>query len=144
MINSREKGKRGERQARDYWRNTIGVSTARRGVQYQGGRDSPDLAGIPRFHAEVKVGGQVPKWIYSALLQSEHDSGGEKLPVVQCRRDRENWVFILPEYVFKELVNSYLWGGDPDAVGDNEGILGRCTSESGSTEIQGVQGGSDV
>jgi hypothetical protein len=115
MINSREKGKRGERQARDYWRNVVGVSTAHRGVQYKGGGDSPDLAGIPCFHTEVKVGSQVPKWIYRAIAQSQNDSKDNgRHPIVQCKRDRGEWLFILPENVFTELVNHYLWGGDDE------------------------------
>lgn len=116
MTNSREKGKRGERQARDYWREHIGVQSARRGQQYKGGGDSGDLAGIPIFHPEVKVGKQVPKWIYKSLNQCENDCHGDGLPIVQCKRDREEWVFILPDYVFEELVNYYLWG-KKDGVG---------------------------
>ena len=106
---SREKGKRGERQARDWWRRNIRLPDVTRGQQFRGGRDSPDLAGIPIFHAEVKVGRKTPN-VYSAISQCKDDCRDGFLPVVQLRRDREDWLFVCPEETFKELVNYYLWG----------------------------------
>ena len=49
----RDKGKRGERMHAKVLRE-LGFSDARRGVQYAGGPDSPDVVGIPGAHAEVK------------------------------------------------------------------------------------------
>ena len=54
-MNSREKGKRGERQWRDELRaNGYG---ARRGQQFSGSAESPDVVceGLPWIHFEVKA-----------------------------------------------------------------------------------------
>lgn len=57
MTNSRQKGKVGERQAAAYLRS-LGFTSAHRGVQYQGGTDSPDIVcdELPGVHIEVKFG----------------------------------------------------------------------------------------
>lgn len=49
----RDKGKRGELKHRDVLRK-LGFTDAHRGVQYAGGKDSPDVVGIPGVHHEVK------------------------------------------------------------------------------------------
>ena len=52
-MNSRDKGKRGERMLAEELRNA--GYEAHRGVQYQGGRDSPDVeTNIPNVHIECK------------------------------------------------------------------------------------------
>jgi Holliday junction resolvase len=55
LIDSRQKGKRGEREAAKYLRS-LGFTSARRGVQYCGGCDSPDVVcnELPGVHIEVK------------------------------------------------------------------------------------------
>jgi hypothetical protein len=54
-MNSRAKGKRGELEWSAYLRDHLGCTGARRGQQYAGGPDSPDVVGgIPGTHAEVK------------------------------------------------------------------------------------------
>ena len=50
-MNSRDKGKRGERMAAKKFREH-GFDT-RRGVQYQGGPDSPDVVGPEGLHIEA-------------------------------------------------------------------------------------------
>lgn len=106
---SREKGKRGERQARDWWRDNLQIAGVHRNQQYKGGGDSADLGGIPLFHTEVKVGRRTPD-IYAAVHQCESDCPPEKLPIVQLRKDREQWLFVLPESTFREVADVYLWG----------------------------------
>ena len=49
---SRDKGKRGEREVAEFLRDH-GIP-ARRGVQYAGGADSPDVIGFEGVHIEVK------------------------------------------------------------------------------------------
>ena len=52
--NSRDKGARGERELAAELHRLFGV-TARRGVQYQGGTDSPDVVSdFDEIHFEVK------------------------------------------------------------------------------------------
>ena len=52
MTNSREKGKRGERELAAKLREH--GYDCRRGVQYQGGPDSPDVIGLPHAPKEIR------------------------------------------------------------------------------------------
>ncbi len=104
---SRDKGKRGERQARDWWREKLGLSNVHRGVQFQGGPDSPDIGGTLKFHAEVKVGRTTPP-VYAAIAQCENDCPHNKFPLVQMKRDREQWLFVMPEETFIHVMIRYM------------------------------------
>ena len=96
MVNSCQKGKRGEREARDVLNSVFGTN-CRRGQQFCGGHDSPDIAGfIPGIHIEVK---NVEKLRLSdAIEQSEADSdieGGE-IPTVMWKKPRtKDWYLIV-------------------------------------------------
>lgn len=89
MTNSRAKGARGERQAAAAVASHLHC-TAARGVQYQGGKDSPDiqtdLAGI---HFEVKrcERGCVHSW----MEQSQRDAG-RNIPTVLHRKNNTEWL----------------------------------------------------
>jgi Holliday junction resolvase len=88
----REKGKRGERLAAKAL-SDLGFP-ARRGVQFQGGPQSPDiLAKIAGVHWEVKFveREQVRSWV----AQAKEDSGG-KVPVVLHKRSRGEWLLTIP------------------------------------------------
>jgi hypothetical protein len=52
-MNSRAKGKRGELEFKDFAKE-CGFEEARRGQQFSGLGDSPDVVGIPGLHVEVK------------------------------------------------------------------------------------------
>lgn len=89
----RERGKRGERDAARALQEVLGVS-ARRGVQYTGGQDSPDIAtSIPGVHWEVKFveREQVRAW----MAQAEQDARG-LVPVLLHRKSRAPWLVTLP------------------------------------------------
>ena len=91
-MNSRQKGKRGELEFAAYLK--LAGYEARRGQQFSGGKDSPDVVtNIPGVHFEVKRvdSGASP---YAWLEQAELDSG-EKIPVVAHRRNRKNWIAII-------------------------------------------------
>lgn len=89
---SRDKGKRGERELAGILRG-YGFD-AKRGVQYHGGPDSPDVTGLPGVHIEVKRTEKLS--LYDALAQSRADSGPEEMPVVIHRRNDCEWVVIQP------------------------------------------------
>lgn len=93
MVNSRQKGKRGELEAVGLLKSH-GFS-ARRGVQYQGGTDSPDIVSsdLPNVHFEVKrvQAGNLYKW----MEQAEHDAGEGKMPVVLHKRNGLIWMAIM-------------------------------------------------
>ena len=100
---SREKGKRGERQVAALFRE-YGFD-AKRGQQYHGGPDSPDVVGVPGLHIEVKRTERLN--LYDALAQAKRDAG-EDLPVVIHRRNDSEWVVILSFADFMKLYREWL------------------------------------
>ena len=99
-INSREKGKCGEREACRFLA-TLGWS-AKRGQQYAGGTDSPDVIhDIPGVHLEVK---RVERLNLSQAMAQARRDAGPKTPVVMHRRNGEDWLVTVPAEVFFNLV----------------------------------------
>jgi len=89
---SRRKGKRGELEAAAQLRRLFRVE-ARRGRQYQGTDQSPDvLADIPGVHFEVKRVEALR--LYSAIEQAVADAS-ENIPVVLHRANQKPWVAIV-------------------------------------------------
>jgi len=86
---SRNKGKRGERELAKELQRILGID-AKRGVQYQGSPDSPDVVtSIDGLHFECK---RVEKLqLYPSLEQAASDSG-DAIPVLAHRRNRKKWV----------------------------------------------------
>lgn len=99
-MNSRSKGARGEREWRDQLR--AAGYTARRGQQFAGGTDSPDviceeLASV--IHWEVKRVESLN--LAAAMAQAQRDCAG-KVPVVAHRKNSQPWLVTLPaEALFK-------------------------------------------
>lgn len=91
-INSRAKGARGELEVAAYLR-THGYE-ARRGQQFSGGGDSPDVVhSIPGIHLEVKFTERAD--IYGWLEQAKRDAKNGNTPVVIHKRNRRPLVAIL-------------------------------------------------
>jgi Holliday junction resolvase len=91
---SRQKGKRGERQAAAFIRDEWGVE-ARRGRQFSGSPDSPDVViQIENMHIEVKareVGeGKVRDWLEEAATDAP-----DRMPVLMHRRNRKDWLLTI-------------------------------------------------
>ena len=101
---SRDKGKRGERELAGKLRQH-GFDT-RRGVQYHGGPDSPDVIGLEGIHIEVKRTERLS--LYDALSQSKADAAPGEMPVVMHRRNNCEWVVIQP---LDDWINLYKNGG---------------------------------
>ena len=99
VTNSRNKGCVGEREFADYLK-AHGLE-ARRGQQFSGSKDSPDVVcpDLPDVHWEVKrrEAGSVYLWLEQAL----EDGGAGKLHVVAHRRSHKEWIAVLP---MEELV----------------------------------------
>ena len=90
---SRNKGKTGERELARELQRVLGV-TARRGVQYTGGPDSPDVVtDIPNLHIECKRTEHFR--LFEALEQSVRDAGESQVPVVMHRPNHRPWVVVL-------------------------------------------------
>ena len=87
------KGKSGEREAAAEIRRLFGTD-ARRGRQFQGGEDSPDIVtGIIDVHFEVKRVEALQ--LYAAIKQAEQDAGNN-VPVVLHRKNNQPWLAIVP------------------------------------------------
>ena len=84
-VNSRQKGARYERELAKHFRGE--GYDSRRGVQYKGGPDSPDVVGLPGIHIEAKHVERLN--LYDAMAQSIRDASPDELPVVIHRRNRE-------------------------------------------------------
>lgn len=101
MTNSNQKGKRGEREAARVLRD-LGFN-ARRGRQYKGTPESPDviIEELPGVHVEVKR-----KETFSpekSLAKAEEDAG-DKWPVVLHRKNNKPWIAVVrPDLLFKLL-----------------------------------------
>jgi Holliday junction resolvase len=88
---SKTKGKVGEREVAQLLRDH--GFDARRGVQFQGGSDSPDVIGLPGFHLEVKRCEAFR--LYSALEQAMSEKGDGDIPAVFHRANQRPWVVVL-------------------------------------------------
>lgn len=89
---SRNKGKRGERECAAELGLLLGCD-ARRGVQFQGGPDSPDvvLDGL-NIHVECKRVERLD--LYGAIEQAAADAG-DKVPIVWHRRNGKPSVIVI-------------------------------------------------
>lgn len=99
-INSRAKGAAGERELAAFLRER--GFDSRRGQQFSGGADSPDVTGIPGVHIEAKrvEAGNPYVWLDQAI----RDAGKDKTPVVMHRRNKRGWIAILRLEDFLPLV----------------------------------------
>ena len=102
-INSRAKGAAGERE----WAGELTTAgfKARRGQQFAGGTDSPDVVcpSLPDVHFEVKRVQQGN--LYTWLRQAIRDAAG-KIPVVAHRRNHCEWVVVLRADDFFDIVRN--------------------------------------
>ena len=92
-MNSRAKGARGEREFRD-WLIERGHA-ARRGQQFAGGHDSPDVVSDldGTWHIEGKRVEALR--LHDAIAQAVADAGPGKVPVVMHKANRREWLAIL-------------------------------------------------
>lgn len=104
-INSREKGKRFERQLalrlRDY-----GYSEARRTAQYCGSTgDASDVVGLPGLHIEAKHQEQMRLYEWIAQAKRDAKAGGEgRLPAVFHKKNHSE---ILVTMEIDDFMNIY-------------------------------------
>lgn len=86
-VNSRAKGARCEREWAKFLRDH--GFNARRGQQFSGSPDSPDVVSDLSFHFEVKAveHGNVHAWMQQAMLDC-----GTTPPVVAHKKNRTGWL----------------------------------------------------
>src|SRR5215470_2380598 len=107
-MNSREKGKRGERQ----WRDELRAQgyAARRGQQFSGSPDSPDVVcdSLPWIHFEVKAVERlnIEEAMEQARRDARRDQGSagasphQKVPIVAHRRNFRAWLVTMEAETF--------------------------------------------
>ena len=90
-INSRDKGKRGERMWLDVCRAN-GFDKVRRTVQYCGNTgDASDCIGLPNIHQEVKFVENLN--VRKAYEQAMHDAKKSgNLPIVAWKKNNQPWL----------------------------------------------------
>ena len=105
MVNSRAKGCRAERQWASKCREE-GYDQARRGQQFSGSPDSPDVVcpGLEFLHFEVKHVERLN--VYVAMDQAKTDAG-DAMPVVAHKRNRHDWLVTMTADDFFKLVREY-------------------------------------
>ena len=101
-INSKKKGKRGELEVVHFLKDR--GYNARRGVQYKGTPDSPDIEceELNFLHFEVKSAESLN--IEKALQQSISDAGENQMPIVVHRKNKEKWKVTLSFDDFLQLI----------------------------------------
>ena len=112
-MNSRNKGKVGERAWRDFLLEQ-GYLKAHRGQQYCGLRGNADVVcpELPLLHFEVKRAERLD--VYAAVKQAQGDCGA-KYPVVAWRRNGWDWLAIMPAETFARLLRgSDMVEGSPE------------------------------
>lgn len=87
-MNSRDKGKRGEREFAAKCR--IYGYSVRRGQQYCGANGDADVVGLPHVHVEVKRVERLN--LEDAMAQSIGDAQAHELPVVAHRKNHGDWL----------------------------------------------------
>ena len=102
MTNSRRKGAVGEREIAKYLREH-GFNEARRGQQFKGGADSPDVVGLTGFHIEVKRVERLD--LNAAMEQSIRDCRENETPIVVHRRNNDYWKVTMRLDDFMEVIN---------------------------------------
>ena len=92
-VNSRRKGAVAERQVANILQDAGLV--ARRGQQFRGGPDSPDVIceSLPGLHLEVKSRQQHNIWQW--MTQAATDMGKGETPIVWVTRPREPWLVVM-------------------------------------------------
>jgi Holliday junction resolvase len=100
-INSRQKGARGERM----WRDELRAAgfTARRGQQFAGGADSPDVVveELKGLHQEVKFVESLN--LIAATEQAKRDGGGKPW-IVAHKKNRTPWLVTMDAELFFRLM----------------------------------------
>lgn len=107
MINSKDKGRRGEREFAGLCREH-GYS-ARRGQQYSG-IEGEDVVGLPNIHVEVKRVERLN--IEDAMSQSKRDAKDGELPIVAHRKNNCEWLITMRAEDWFEVYREWEAGTD--------------------------------
>jgi len=89
-VDSRDKGKRGEREAAAKLNEVLKHAGAYRSQQFSGADGDADLSGVPGIHVEVKrrERGNVAGWVDQAV----EDAADDVVPIVMHRASHRPWL----------------------------------------------------
>lgn len=111
-MNSKAKGKRGELELAKILRS-YGFQS-RRGVQYKGSEDSPDVVGLPRIHIEVK---RVQSLHLDEAIDQAVAECGHNIPAVFHRKNNRPWLVTMRLDDWMMLYQAWLkWEGVKDIL----------------------------
>ena len=100
-MNSRAKGARGERM----WRDELKAKgfEARRGQQFSGSPDSPDVVcpSLDHLHFEVKC---VQALNIEAAMEQARQDAVTKIPIVAHKRNHKGWLVTMDAESFFKLI----------------------------------------
>lgn len=91
-MNSKQKGGRGERELAKTLREIFPGVAFRRGVQYQGTPDSPDVIGLDGIHIECK---RVESLNLDKAYTQAKKEAGNSIPTVMHRKNNRDWMLTL-------------------------------------------------
>ena len=115
---SKNKGKVGEREVTNILKDH--GWEARRGQQFQGGTDSPDVVhNIPDTHIEVKRTESLS--LYKAMEQARIDSKPHEAPTVWHRRSQQKWLVIMDFEDYLKLIDKS-YRNQPDEGTDYDNL----------------------
>ena len=110
-LKSRNKGKRGEREACELLRPLF-PDVRRRAMQARGGGEGADLDNTPGCHVEVGIGNVNPRAKWEQAIADEHAarSRGDfaKEPIALTRRDNGTWLVTMSAEAWMRLVAASL------------------------------------
>jgi hypothetical protein len=117
-INSCLKGKKGERLAAKLINDLFPGAEARRGQQFKGTPDSPDvISNLPGVHIEIKNAQRMMP--YGWLKQTELERGVGEVGLVMMKRNNLPWLVCCYANELPQLVrnlHSFMEGSDASAV----------------------------
>jgi len=101
-MNSREKGKRGERQ----WRDELRANgyMARRGQQFAGSAESPDVVCEELKWAHMEVKSTERFNVYDAMDQAAPRCRSARVPLVMHKRNFRRWLVVMEAETFFRLL----------------------------------------
>jgi hypothetical protein len=111
-TNGRDKGKRGELEVAALMKK-FGFE-ARRGQQFKGTKDSPDVVhNMDGFAVEVKLREQFSMTdIYAALGKQQSEARPDEDAVVFYRRNRKPWIVVMDAERFLKLIAEEVFTDD--------------------------------
>jgi len=98
----RDKGKRGEQQVVDFWKELF--PKAHRHLEFQKieANKGVDVILNEGMAVQVKTGKQVPIKNYKFIEQIQEE---DKITFVQMKRDRKEWLILMKANVFKKMLD---------------------------------------